>query len=640
MACFVLGHSGPKGDPGGDGSSDAVGQNGTDIARAGSNLRRRIAQAAGILKGLDQQAKLTKQAVPQAGSLLDNFSGLLMTKPSKHDGVAGGFFWRLSAVHWQLGRTGGLSEDPAIAVQVQAVKAIALTGKIHDDILKLKKSADEGLGKSAKTLWSRNEKPASIALDAFRKESSTVLQKATSLLEEGLKAYGSAQRDHMQGLPSAAQEASSAPGRKAKAAGEGKGGLSRDTTAASAKANSDVSSGRGNAPDPAATKKRAELALKRHRPGGRASPLALAVNSAPKGILAAAAAAPKFNCKEEDKVVEEICLPPFDKTCQGQFPCTVEAHVIYTECRTRCGQDICTNTTERMGLFRQCENAWRKEYARCLKLPDDLQDACHMDNEDKSQSCIKRSGPNCKLKIESEKCPAGQVRVEIDSSKGLTTPAVSAAAAPVPAKPKCVTLCADGSLPDFTGECLNWIVRGGAAEQQRQFLGYVKKIREAGPKGKALIEALESNKSNDKYFHPTQLNIAETAWMLYEGSPRPQRIKVGDFKGGLTAGFKNSMLNRKNKSVGNEIYISPSALKDQSKLGFYIATDKTKVPWTPLMSLLHEMGHAKRWNEGDPLQESEGVERGAPDAHSSVRDLINPILKELRMKQINNEEAP
>ena len=142
-----------------------------DLGQANANLRKRIELAAGILKSLDQRAKLTKQTVPQAGAILDPFSGLLMTKPPKHDGIAGGLFWRLSAVHWQLSQagkqppksaspasTGGLPVDPAVAAQVQAVKTLALAGKIHDDILKVKKSADEGLGKAANTLWGRNEK--------------------------------------------------------------------------------------------------------------------------------------------------------------------------------------------------------------------------------------------------------------------------------------------------------------------------------------------------------------------------------------------------------------------------------------------------------------------------------------------------
>ncbi len=454
---------------------------GTELGKANADLRKRIEQAAGIVKTLDQRAKLTKQTVPLAGSILEPFNGLLMAKPPKHDGIYGGLFWRLSAVHWQLGQagkqppksaspasTGGLPVDPVASAQVQAVKILALTGKIHDDILKVKKSADEGLGKAAKTLWGRNEKPASIALEGFHKEAVVGLKKAADLLEGGLKAYGLAQQKGLNGLTLQAEDKPAAGGRKAKEAGEGKGGSSKESTPASAIASSRDLSGRGgNAPDPAATKRRAELALKRHMPGKGASPLTPAINSAPRGILAAAAAEPKFNCKEEDKVVEEICLPPFNKVCRGQFPCTVEANVIYTECRTRCGQDICTNTTERMGLFRICENAWRKEYARCLKLPDGLQDACHMANEDVSQSCIKKSGPNCKPKAVActgdkvpdgkggcISCPNGQAP-NAEKTKCVPKPP-TCVGGQVPSKDgkSCVKGCPDGKTPrDAKGLC-------------------------------------------------------------------------------------------------------------------------------------------------------------------------------------------
>ncbi len=197
-----------KATAGNDSKSIALAE--ADLGQANANLRKRTEQAAGILKGLDQRAKLAKQPVPQASTILDTFSGLLMTKPPKHDGISGGLFWRLSAVHWQLGQTGkqpskspsqastgGLPIDPAIAAQVQAVKTIALTGKIHDDILKIKKSADDGLGKAANTLWGRNEKSSSIVLEAFRKESVVGLKKAADLLGDGLKAYGAAQRNYL-----------------------------------------------------------------------------------------------------------------------------------------------------------------------------------------------------------------------------------------------------------------------------------------------------------------------------------------------------------------------------------------------------------------------------------------------------------
>jgi len=132
----------------------------------------------------------------------------------------------------------------------------------------------------------------------------------------------------------------------------------------------------------------------------------------------------------------------------------------------------------------------------------------------------------------------------------------------------------------------------------------VEKIRDSGPRGKALIESLE--KASTK----TRLLVAKSAERA-DGTVS----QLAETGGGITLRPTES------KSGGNEVYVDPTNLIN------YTAIDGTNSNETPEGLLLHEMGHAKLLNDGDAAQTI-----GGADAEKHVRDETNPVRVELGMK--------
>ncbi|MEK7744433.1 MAG: hypothetical protein AAB578_08610, partial [Elusimicrobiota bacterium] len=164
-------------------------------------FRLKVEQSALVLKALEQKAQRARQGVPPASSMLERFNARLMTKPPKHDGVNGGLFWRLSAVHWSLGQAVEKAKAPALAASAGGLPLIEsglageadlakTAGKAHQirsDALKLAQEVQASFGPASKTLWGRDEKQSAIVLDAFRKEAVEGLNKSAKYLADGLK---------------------------------------------------------------------------------------------------------------------------------------------------------------------------------------------------------------------------------------------------------------------------------------------------------------------------------------------------------------------------------------------------------------------------------------------------------------------
>lgn len=168
-----------------------------------------------------------------------------------------------------------------------------------------------------------------------------------------------------------------------------------------------------------------------------------------------------------------------------------------------------------------------------------------------------------------------------------------------PASPSCggsVAPCAHGGGSALTLH--------GSADEQKQLREMVEKIRKGGPKGKAFIESLEKGPQK------TQLHVGKSA-----KDKHGKTIPLKSTGGGVTLRPKNS------KSGDNEVHVDPTHLIE------YTATDGTKTKETPEGLLLHEMGHAKLLNEGDPAQTTGGAK-----AEENVRKKTNPIRSEMGMK--------
>jgi hypothetical protein len=165
-----------------------------------------------------------------------------------------------------------------------------------------------------------------------------------------------------------------------------------------------------------------------------------------QALLLTAQAASEFNCKETDPKVEKACLPLFMANCGSDPLCSPQAHILYSECRTRCGADICSNTTERMGLFKQCEDAWRKGYTKCGPIENA---GCHQANENVLGACNAKAGPNCKPKTAA--CTGDKVS---DGKGGCVL--CPKGQSPNAEKTKCVPkppICEPGQAPNKTGVC-------------------------------------------------------------------------------------------------------------------------------------------------------------------------------------------
>jgi uncharacterized Zn-binding protein involved in type VI secretion len=148
------------------------------------------------------------------------------------------------------------------------------------------------------------------------------------------------------------------------------------------------------------------------------------------------------------------------------------------------------------------------------------------------------------------------------------------------------------------------VVLGGSPMDQKRLKELVKKIRNSGPKGKAFVEGLEKNSKK------THLFIGKSATKK-DGTV----ISLASTGGGITLRPSES------KSGDNEVHIDPTNLIN------YVGADGNTVKETPEGLLLHEMGHAKLLNDGDPAQTS-----GGSMAEQNVRTETNPIRSELGMK--------
>jgi len=145
------------------------------------------------------------------------------------------------------------------------------------------------------------------------------------------------------------------------------------------------------------------------------------------------------------------------------------------------------------------------------------------------------------------------------------------------------------------------IILEGTEAEQMQLAQLIEDIRNSGPKGKAFIESLENS--------PSRTRISIGTWTRDKDGVTTRLPRVG---GGYTTPAASSV------SGDNEVMIDPTNLVD------YKTTSGGTAKETPQGLLVHELGHAKLYGEGDPSQSAPG---SAPE--DAVRKKTNGIRAEL-----------
>lgn len=148
------------------------------------------------------------------------------------------------------------------------------------------------------------------------------------------------------------------------------------------------------------------------------------------------------------------------------------------------------------------------------------------------------------------------------------------------------------------------LTANGSSKDRKAQKKLIDRIRNSGPKGRKFIESLENAPTNTRIFFGTSAEKKDGTV-----------IPLSSTGGGVTLRPSES------KSGDTEVYV------DTSNLINYTAVDGTTATETPEGLLLHELGHARLLNDGDPAQTT-----GGNQAEANVRTLTNPIRVELGMK--------
>lgn len=199
---LLLWGASPAARAAGDSSTAEATRAEADLNQANRDLRKKAAEAASLIMGIDRLAQATQQSAPPASPGLAKLRSWLTLKPSKNN--PGGLYWRLAEVHSALGETNAsASFNAAMSRHAGLTKTGSRAYQISADALKAADQVDKDLKPAVAALWARNDKPSALSLDNFRKEAVAGLKKVGGLMGQGVEAQGKAQARHLLALAQA-----------------------------------------------------------------------------------------------------------------------------------------------------------------------------------------------------------------------------------------------------------------------------------------------------------------------------------------------------------------------------------------------------------------------------------------------------
>ncbi|MCX5789174.1 MAG: hypothetical protein NTX64_11810, partial [Elusimicrobia bacterium] len=204
-------------------------------------------------------------------------------------------------------------------------------------------------------------------------------------------------------------------------------------------------------------------------------------------------------------------------------------------------------------------------------------------------------------------CIGGQVvggKCSCSGGKVLTGDTCKCSSGIEDASGNCKTTCPDGGTPQPWG-CQRSIAYEGSDAERSQLQKFIKRIREAGPKGRAFIEEIEKNSK------PTHVMISKTAIRQETDPPEKVFENIVSNGGGLTLRPSES------QSHDIEVYIAPSIPTNKGTLKRLTNCNGNDGQTILLAVFLHELGHAYLVAKGDPSQDS------VETMHPAVWKVIN-----------------
>ncbi|MBI5243130.1 MAG: hypothetical protein HY922_05510, partial [Elusimicrobia bacterium] len=379
------------------------------LIAAGQTLKTKVVEARGIALTLDQETLAAKSRLPAVKGVFEPIHSGLASKPAKPDQYGGGMSSRLEYIEKNLTKSlqalarlpsscdgAGARWQAAVAGQQLLSKTVVQAKQAKAQAVWTAKESDKLIQAALRKLKDADDKTSAAALDAYDKKLQSGLDAVAKALGKGL-AGKSLSKKLMPKLGAKCGSVLALALPEAKDAGKllaGKGGvravdasLSKSESAKAGATSEKLQTGKGLGSGPwdkASGKPFASLA------------------AAPGQLKASAPQASDLNCSEDDPRVGKECYPLYQANCGRDPMCSPTAHILYSECRTRCGENSgkdskCTNTSERMALFTKCESAWRAQWNKCEAARDPV--VCHAvndaANEEATRKCNAEAGTHC-----------------------------------------------------------------------------------------------------------------------------------------------------------------------------------------------------------------------------------------------------